>query len=74
MCEILIMILVVVWVFFLSFGVDIVLKIGILMIFGSVCIGFIVLLVQSVEGEKEVSVVWQVKLVFDIVNKILLLF
>jgi two-component system LytT family sensor kinase len=33
-------------------GLDIVSKIGIPMILGSVCIGFIVLLVQSVEGKK----------------------
>lgn len=52
MCETLTMILVVVWAPSLSLGVDIVSKIGIPMILGSVCIGFIVLLVQSVEGEK----------------------
>ncbi|WP_276530912.1 LytS/YhcK type 5TM receptor domain-containing protein, partial [Enterobacter hormaechei] len=55
MCETLTMILVVVWAPSLSLGVDIVSKIGIPMILGSVCIGFIVLLVQSVEGEKEAS-------------------
>lgn len=52
MCETLTMITVVVWAPSLSLGVDIVSKIGIPMILGSVCIGFIVLLVQSVEGEK----------------------
>ena len=47
------MILVIVWAPTTALGIDIVSKIGIPMILGSVCIGFIVLLVQSVEGEKE---------------------
>jgi two-component system LytT family sensor kinase len=64
-CETLTMILVVVW------GLDIVSKIGIPMILGSVCIGFIVLLVQSVEGEKEASAARQAKLALDIANKTL---
>ncbi len=66
MCETLTMILVVVWAPSLSLGVDIVSKIGIPMILGSVCIGFIVLLVQSVEGEKEASAARQAKLALDI--------
>ncbi len=52
LCETLTMILVVFWAPSFSLGVDIVSKIGIPMILGSVCIGFIVLLVQSVEGER----------------------
>lgn len=44
------------------------------MILGSVCIGFIVLLVQSVEGEKEASAARQAKLALDIANKTLPLF
>ncbi|XNM71211.1 LytS/YhcK type 5TM receptor domain-containing protein [Escherichia coli] len=51
LCETL-MILVIVWAPNIALGVDIVSKIGIPMIAGSVCIGFIVLLVQSVEGKK----------------------
>jgi two-component system LytT family sensor kinase len=72
-CETLTMILVVVWAP-LSLGLDIVSKIGIPMILGSVCIGFIVLLVQSVEGEKEASAARQAKLALDIANKTLPLF
>lgn len=41
---------------------------------GSVCIGFIVMLVQSVEGEKEASAAKQAKLALDIANKTLPLF
>lgn len=52
LCETLTMILVIVWAPTTALGIDIVSKIGIPMILGSVCIGFIVLLVQSVEGEK----------------------
>jgi two-component system LytT family sensor kinase len=52
LCETLTMILVVVWAPSFSLGLDIVSKIGIPMILGSVCIGFIVLLVQSVEGKR----------------------
>ncbi len=55
LCETLTMILVVIWAPTLALGVDIVSKIGVPMILGSVCIGFIVLLVRSVEGEKEAS-------------------
>ncbi len=52
LCETLTMILVIVWGTNYRLRIDIVSKIGIPMILGSVCIGFIVLLVQSVEGEK----------------------
>ena len=73
-CETLTMILVVVWAPTTALGLDIVSKIGIPMILGSVCIGFIVLLVQSVEGEKEASAARQAKLALDIANKTLPLF
>ena len=52
LCETLTMILVVFWAPSFSLGIDIVSKIGIPMILGSVCIGFIVLLVQSVAPGK----------------------
>ncbi|SWI86019.1 sensor protein [Klebsiella pneumoniae] len=74
LCETLTMILVVAWAPSFSLGIDIVSKIGIPMILGSVCIGFIVLLVQSVEGEKEASAARQAKLALDIANKTLPLF
>ncbi|MGC6745122.1 hypothetical protein ACP0HM_12735 [Escherichia coli] len=61
LCETLTMILVIVWAPTTALGIDIVSKIGIPMILGSVCIGFIVLLVQSVEGEKEASAARQAK-------------
>ncbi len=44
------------------------------MILGTVSIGFIVLLVRSVEGEKEASAARQAKLALDIANKTLPLF
>lgn len=53
LCETLTMILVIVWAPSFALGIDIVSKIGIPMILGSVCIGFIVLLVQSVEGKRK---------------------
>ena len=68
LCETLTMILVIVWAPTTALGIDIVSKIGIPMILGSVCIGFIVLLVQSVEGEKEASAARQAKLALDIAN------
>lgn len=74
LCESLTMILVVVWAPSIALGLDIVSKIGIPMILGSVCIGFIVMLVQSVEGEKEASAAKQAKLALDIANKTLPLF
>ncbi len=74
LCETLTMILVIVWAPTTALGIDIVSKIGIPMILGSVCIGFIVLLVQSVEGEKEASAARQAKLALDIANKTLPLF
>lgn len=74
LCETLTMILVVIWAPTLPLGMDIVSKIGIPMILGSVCIGFIVLLVRSVEGEKEASAARQAKLALEIANKTLPLF
>lgn len=74
LCETLTMILVVVWAPTTALGLDIVSKIGAPMILGSVSIGFIVLLVRSVEGEKEASAARQAKLALDIANKTLPLF
>ncbi|NYY77006.1 histidine kinase [Escherichia coli] len=68
LCETLTMILVIVWAPTTALGIDIVSKIGIPMILGSVCIGFIVLLVQSVEGERG-HAARQAKLALDIANK-----
>nr|ELY4428623.1 sensor histidine kinase [Cronobacter sakazakii] len=74
LCETLTMILVVVWAPTTALGLDIVSKIGVPMILGTVSIGFIVLLVRSVEGEKEASAARQAKLALDIANKTLPLF
>ncbi|QKN80992.1 sensor histidine kinase [Scandinavium goeteborgense] len=74
LCETLTMILVVVWAPTMELGFDIVSKIGVPMILGSVCIGFIVLLVRSVEGEKEAIAARQAKLALEIANKTLPLF
>ncbi|ALB63583.1 putative sensor protein [Cronobacter condimenti 1330] len=74
LCETLTMILVVIWAPTTALGLDIVSKIGVPMILGSVSIGFIVLLVRSVEGEKEASAARQAKLALDIANKTLPLF
>jgi len=73
-CESLTMILVVFWAPSVALGLDIVSKIGVPMILGTVCIGLIVLLVQSVEGEKEAIAGRQAKLALDIANKTLPLF
>ncbi len=74
LCETLTMILVVVWAPTMALGLDIVSKIGVPMILGTVSIGLIVLLVRSVEGEKEASAARQAKLALDIANKTLPLF
>lgn len=74
LCETLTMVLVVLWAPSVALGLDIVSKIGIPMILGNVCIGFIVLLVQSVEGEKEAVAARQAKLALEIANKTLPLF
>ncbi len=73
-CETLTMLLIVLWASPTSLGVDIVTEIAIPMILGAVSIGLIVLLVQSVEGEKEAIAARQAKLALDIANKTLPLF
>ncbi|KOC89501.1 sensor histidine kinase [Winslowiella iniecta] len=74
LCESLTMLLIVLWAEPKSLGLAIVSEIAIPMILGAVCIGLIVLLVQSVEGEKEAIAARQAKLALDIANKTLPLF
>lgn len=74
LCESLTMLLIVLWASPTSLGIDIVAEIAIPMILGASSIGLIVLLVQSVEGEKEASAARQAKLALDIANKTLPLF
>ncbi len=74
LCESLTMLLVVLWARPFSLGLDIVAHIAIPMILGAVSIGLIVLLVRSVEGEKEAIAARQAKLALDIANKTLPLF
>lgn len=52
-------------------GYDIVSKIALPMILGQVCVGFIVILVQSIEDDKEKIAAKQAKLALDIANKTL---
>ncbi|WP_195431258.1 sensor histidine kinase [Clostridium sp. D46t1_190503_E9] len=54
-----------------SLGYDIVSKIAAPMIIGQICVGFIVLLVQSIENDKEKISAKQAKLALDIANKTL---
>ncbi|MGG7059111.1 LytS/YhcK type 5TM receptor domain-containing protein [Clostridium tertium] len=54
-----------------SLGFDIVSKIAVPMIIGQICVGFIVLLVQSIENDKEKISAKQAKLALDIANKTL---
>ncbi|WP_274601585.1 sensor histidine kinase [Clostridium rhizosphaerae] len=54
-----------------ALGYDIVSKIAIPMILGQISVGFIVLLVQSVEDDKEKIAAKQAKLALDIANKTL---
>ncbi|NCG67550.1 sensor histidine kinase [Bacillus coagulans] len=68
-CEILTMLLILVFAHPFSTGVDIVSKIAFPMIAGDVNIGLIVLLIKSVEGEKEFVAAKQAKLALDIANK-----
>jgi two-component system LytT family sensor kinase len=70
-CEILTMILILILSRPHSLGFDIVSKIGIPMILGEISVGFIVLLVQGVEDEKEEIAAKQAKLALDIANKTL---
>ena len=59
LCESLTMILVVAWAPTTELGLDIVSKIGIPMILGSVCIGFIVMLVASPDVWNVLGHLWQ---------------
>ncbi|WP_187355367.1 sensor histidine kinase [Paenibacillus tengchongensis] len=70
-CEALTMLLILVMADPPVLGVDIVTKIAFPMIVGQVCVGLIVLLIQSVEGEKERIAAVQSKLALDIANKTL---
>lgn len=71
LCESLTMLLIVLWAKPTTLGLDIVSQIALPMILGTVCIGLIVLLVQSVEDEKEVIAARQAKLALDIARKTL---
>ncbi|MGL9738501.1 LytS/YhcK type 5TM receptor domain-containing protein [Serratia sp. (in: enterobacteria)] len=71
LCESLTMLLIVLWAKPTELGLDIVSQITLPMILGTVCIGLIVLLVQSVEDEKEVIAARQAKLALDIAHKTL---
>ncbi|MCM3786447.1 sensor histidine kinase [Neobacillus mesonae] len=70
-CEALTMILILVMAEPSPLGVEIVSRIAFPMILSQVSVGLIVLLVQSVEGEKEVVAAKQAKLSLDIANKTL---
>ncbi|MFF2909343.1 LytS/YhcK type 5TM receptor domain-containing protein [Paenibacillus sp. NPDC057934] len=70
-CEALTMVLILVMAQPTSLGVDIVSKIAFPMIVGQVSVGLIVMLIQSVEGEKERIAAKQSKLALDIANKTL---
>ncbi len=74
LCEALTMLLIVLWARPTSLGVAIVSEIALPMILGASSIGIIVLLVQSVEGEKEAIAARQAKLALEIANKTLPLF
>lgn len=74
LCEALTMILILLWAKPVSLGLAIVSEIALPMILGASSIGLIVLLVQSVEGEKETIAARQAKLALDIANKTLPLF
>lgn len=70
-CESLTMILILLMTNPKSVGVNIVSKIALPMILGQVSIGFIVILIQSIEKEKEEVAAKQAKLALDIANKTL---
>jgi two-component system, LytTR family, sensor kinase len=70
-CEVLTMLLILVTANPFKLGFDIVSKIAFPMIIGEVSVGLIVLLVMSVEGEKEMIAAKQAKLALDIANKTL---
>lgn len=71
LCEILTMILIILFNYTNPLGVDIVSKIGVPMILGDITIGIIILLIESVEDEKEILAAKQAKLSLDIANKTL---
>jgi two-component system LytT family sensor kinase len=70
-CEVLTMLLIIVMADPFKLGLDIVSKIAFPMIAGEVNVGLIVLLVMSVEDEKEMIAARQAKLALDIANKTL---
>lgn len=70
-CEALTTVLILVMANPASLGADIVSKIAFPMIVGQISVGLIVMLVQSVEGEKERIAAKQSKLALDIANKTL---
>jgi two-component system LytT family sensor kinase len=70
-CELLTMVLILLMAGSFELGWSIVSQIALPMILGEVNIGFIVLLVMSVEGEKEKIAAMQAKLSLDIANKTL---
>ena len=74
LCETLTMLLIVLWARPMALGFSIVSEIALPMILGASSIGLIVLLVQSVEGEKEAIAARQAKLALEIANKTLPLF
>ncbi len=74
LCESLTMLLIVLWAKPMGLGLAIVSEIALPMILGASSIGLIVLLVQSVEGEKEAIAARQAKLALEIANKTLPLF
>lgn len=73
-CESLTMLLIVLWAKPVALGLAIVSEIALPMILDASSIGLIVLLVQSVEGEKEAIAARQAKLALDIANQTLPLF
>lgn len=71
LCETLTMVLILLMARPFSLGLDIVMNIATPLILGASSIGLIVLLVQSVEDEKEVIAARQARLALDIANKTL---
>lgn len=71
LCEVMTMLLILIMADPFELGLDIVSKIGFPMIAGEISIGLIVLLVMSVEGEKELIAARQAKLALEIANKTL---
>jgi len=74
LCEALTMLLILLWAKPAALGLTIVSEIALPMILGASSIGLIVLLVQSVGGEKEAIAARQAKLALEIANKTLPLF